>query len=38
MAHQGLFRQGFAAEMMTNVIAIPVTLIIYRLLAPTAPT
>ena len=37
MAHQGLFRQGFAAEMMTNVIAIPVTLILYRLLAPTGP-
>jgi hypothetical protein len=34
MAHQGLFRLGFAAEMMTNVIAIPVTLILYRLLAP----
>lgn len=35
MAHQGLFRLGFAAEMMTNVIAIPLTLIIYRLLAPS---
>ncbi|HEY1448301.1 MAG TPA: DUF4386 domain-containing protein [Caulobacteraceae bacterium] len=35
MAHQDLFRWGFAAEMMTNVIAVPVTLIIYRLLAPT---
>lgn len=34
-AHDGLFRLGFAAEMMTNVIAIPVTLIVYRLLAPT---
>ncbi|MGH7023659.1 MAG: DUF4386 domain-containing protein [Caulobacteraceae bacterium] len=34
MAHQGLFRLGFAAEMMTNVIAIPLTLILYRLLAP----
>lgn len=34
MAHQDLFRLGFAAEMMTNVIAIPVTLIVYRLLAP----
>ena len=33
--HQGLFRLGFAAEMMTNVIAVPVTLIMYRLLAPT---
>ena len=34
MAHQGLFRLGFAAEMMTNVIAIPLTLIFYRLLSP----
>lgn len=34
MAHQSLFRCGFAAEMMTNVLAVPVTLIIYRLLAP----
>ena len=33
-AHEGLFRLGFAAEMMTNIIAIPVTLILYRLLAP----
>lgn len=35
LGHQTLFRWGFAAEMMTNVIAIPVTLILYRLLAPT---
>jgi len=35
VAHQHLFRMGFAAEMITNVIAIPTTLIIYRLLAPT---
>lgn len=34
MAHEPLFRLGFAAEMLTNVIAIPVTLILYRLLAP----
>jgi hypothetical protein len=34
MGHQSLFRLGFAAEMMTNVIAIPLTLILYRLLAP----
>jgi hypothetical protein len=34
MAHEGLFRLGFAAEMLTNVIAIPLTLIFYRLLAP----
>jgi hypothetical protein len=35
IAHQQLFRMGFAAEMITNVIAIPTTLIIYRLLAPS---
>jgi hypothetical protein len=34
-SHEVLFRLGFAAEMMTNVIAVPVTLILYRLLAPT---
>jgi hypothetical protein len=36
MTHEGLFRLGFAAEMATNVIAIPLTLIFYRLLAPAA--
>jgi hypothetical protein len=36
MAHQQLFRLGFAAEMATNVIAVPLTLILYRLLAPAA--
>ncbi len=34
LAHQDLFRLGFAAEMMTNVIAVPLSLILYRLLAP----
>jgi len=34
MAHEHFFRLGFAAEMMTNVIAVPLTLILYRLLAP----
>jgi hypothetical protein len=34
MAHAMLFRLGFAAEMATNVIAVPLTLILYRLLAP----
>jgi hypothetical protein len=34
MTHEGLFRMGFAAEMVTNVIAIPLTLIMYRLLVP----
>ena len=37
MAHQDLFRLGFAAEMMTNVLAIPVTLILYRLVKPAGP-
>ena len=36
MAHASLFRLGFAAEMATNVIAVPLTLILYRLLAPVA--
>jgi hypothetical protein len=36
MAHEGVFRLGFAAEMMTNVIAVPLTLIFYRLLSPTS--
>jgi len=36
-AHAGFFRLGFAAEMMTNVIAVPVTLIVYRLPAPAGP-
>ena len=35
-AHASLFRLGFAAEMATNVIAVPLTLILYRLLAPAA--
>jgi hypothetical protein len=34
MAHASLFRLGFLAEMMTNVIAVPLTLVFYRLLAP----
>jgi hypothetical protein len=34
MTHASLFRLGFAAEMMTNLIAVPLTLIFYRLLAP----
>jgi len=34
LAHQDIFRLGFAAEMMTNVIAVPLTLIFYHLLAP----
>lgn len=34
VAHEDFFRLGFGAEMMTNVIAVPLTLILYRLLAP----
>ncbi|MGH7016373.1 MAG: DUF4386 domain-containing protein, partial [Caulobacteraceae bacterium] len=34
LIHQGFYRLGFAAEMMTNVLAIPLTLLLYRLLAP----
>lgn len=33
-AHEGFFRLGFGAEMLTNVIAVPVTLILYKLLTP----
>ena len=34
MANEGLYRLGFCAEMLTNMIAIPLTLITYRILAP----
>ena len=34
MANESLYRLGFGAEMLTNMIAIPLTLIVYRLLAP----
>ncbi len=36
-AHQGSYRLGFMAEMITNVLAIPTTLILWRLLRPTGP-
>ncbi len=36
MTHQALYRLGFGAEMLTNVIAVPLTLIIYRLLTPVS--
>jgi len=36
-AHQGTFRLGFMAEMITNILAIPTTLIFWRLLTPTGP-
>jgi len=32
--HELLFRLGFASEMAVNLLAIPVTLIVYRLLVP----
>jgi Domain of unknown function (DUF4386) len=35
--HEGLFRLGFAAEMMTNVLAVPSSLIFYRLFGPAGP-
>ena len=31
-AHQHAYRLGFMAEMMTNILAIPATVIIWRLL------
>ncbi len=34
MANESLYRLGFCAEMLTNMIAIPLTLITYRILAP----
>ena len=34
MANVGLYRLGFCAEMLTNMIAIPLTLVMYRILAP----
>jgi hypothetical protein len=36
-AHQGSYRLGFMAEMITNVLAIPSTLIFWWLLRPTGP-
>ncbi len=33
-AHQHLYRLGFVAEMLTNILAVPTTLIIWRLLTP----
>ena len=34
MANESLYRLGFCAEMLTNMIAIPLTLVMYRILAP----
>ena len=36
-AHQGRYRLGFLAEMVTNILAVPTTLIIWRLLSPAGP-
>jgi hypothetical protein len=36
-AHQTVYRLGFLAEMLTNILAIPVTLILWRLLTPAGP-
>lgn len=35
--HQHAYRLGFVAEMLTNILAIPTTLILWRLLTPTGP-
>ncbi|HEV2364364.1 MAG TPA: DUF4386 domain-containing protein [Caulobacteraceae bacterium] len=34
LMREGVYRWGFAAEMATNVIAVPASLILWRLLAP----
>ncbi len=36
-AHQDTYRLGFLAEMITNILAIPTTIIFWRLLTPTGP-
>lgn len=36
-AHQGAYRLGFMAEMATNLLAVPTTVIIWRLLTPAGP-
>jgi hypothetical protein len=36
-AHQGAYRLGFMAEMATNLLAIPTTVIVWRLLTPAGP-
>lgn len=36
-AHEGAYRLGFLAEMLTNILAIPSTLIFWRLLSPAGP-
>lgn len=34
IAHQHTYRLGFIAEMLTNILAVPATLLIWRLLTP----
>ncbi|MDE2112424.1 MAG: DUF4386 domain-containing protein [Alphaproteobacteria bacterium] len=36
-AHEHVYRLGFMAEMATNILAVPATVIIWRLLTPTGP-
>ena len=36
-SHQHAYRFGFVAEMVTNLLAIPTTVIFWRLLTPTGP-
>ena len=36
-AHEGGYRLGFVAETITNILAIPSTLILWRLLSPAGP-
>jgi Domain of unknown function (DUF4386) len=36
-AHQGVYRLGFMAEMATNLLAVPITVIVWRLLTPAGP-
>ena len=36
-AHQGAYRLGCMAEMATNLLAIPTTVIVWRLLTPAGP-
>ena len=36
-AHEGAYRLGFMAEMATNLLAVPITVIVWRLLTPAGP-
>ncbi len=37
-AHQHVYRLGFLAEMLTNILAVPATVLIWRLLTPAGRT